>query len=313
MIDKNEVGENVIDVIIVNYNASQYLQSLLDALISQEAKVKSRRLYFVVTVVDNASTDGSAAMVETRFPHVNLIQRETNDGYAAAVNEGVASTSNRVILLLNSDVLVTVDQLSALQRIWERLDFPAVLAPLHLEEDGFPQQTWGAFPTPQAELKRKRLEQGLNQREPWARREAMNEASRTREVDWVSGSCMLFPRLTLEEAGPWDQNFFLYFEDIDWCLRIKKKGLAIYHTPEVQVLHAHGASMEQDPESSEVEYRLSQCYFTIKHFGKWALLKLRLYLTLKQLGRFLLGGRSGFSRGTSWEILRNVWRNPMNQ
>ncbi|MDP8243761.1 MAG: glycosyltransferase family 2 protein [Candidatus Hinthialibacter antarcticus] len=303
----------MIDVIIVNYNASSYLQSLLDALLSKDALVKSRRLQISVTVVDNASSDGSASMVETRFPQAKLIQREANDGYAAAVNEGVAATDNRVILLLNSDVFVTIDQVAALQRIWERLDFPGVLAPLHLEEDDFPQQTWGGFPTPQAELKRKRLEQGLNQREPWARREAMNEASRTREVDWVSGSCMLFPRLTLEEAGPWDQNFFLYFEDIDWCLRVKEKGLSVFHTPEVRVVHAHGASMEQDPESSEIEYRLSQCYFTLKHFGGWALWKLRFYLTLKQLGRFLLGGRSGFSRGTSWEILRNLWRNPMNQ
>lgn len=303
----------MIDVIIVNYNASSYLQSLLDALLSKEAVVKSRRLHVRVTVVDNASTDGSASMVDTRFPKVNLIQRESNDGYAAAVNEGVAATDNRVILLLNSDVQISIDQVAALQRIWERLDFPALLAPLHLEEDGFPQQTWGAHPTPKAELKRKRLEQGLNQREPWARREAMNDASRTREVDWVSGSCMLFPRLTLEEVGPWDQNFFLYFEDIDWCLRIKEKGLSIFHTPEVRVIHAHGASMEQDPESSEVEYRLSQCYFTLKHFGPWALWKLRFYLTMKQLGRILIGGRSGFSRGTTWEILRNVWRNPMSQ
>ena len=297
----------------MNYNASSYLQSLLDALLSKEAQVKSRRLQVRVTVVDNASTDGSAAMVETRYPQANLVSRESNDGYAAAVNEGVAATNNRVILLMNSDVFITIDQVAALLRIWERLDFPAVAAPLHLEEDDFPQQTWGAVPTPRVEIKRKQLEQGLNRREPWARRAALNEASRTREVDWVSGSCMMFPRLTVTDAGPWDQNFFLYFEDIDWCMRVKAKGGAIFHTPEVRVVHAHGASMEQDPEGNEIEYRLSQCYFTLKHFGAWAFWKLRVYLTIKQLGRFSLGGRSGFSRGTSWEILRNLWRNPMSQ
>ncbi len=303
----------MIDIIIVNYNASEYLKPLLEALLDKNAQANNHRFQAAVTVVDNASTDGSVGMVEARFAQVNLIQRESNDGYAAAVNEGVAATNNREILLLNSDVLITLGQVAALRRIWERLDFPAVVAPLHIEDDGFPQQTWGALPTPQVELKRKKLEQGLSRREPWARREAMNLASRTREVDWASGSCLFFPRITLENAGPWDQNFFLFFEDIDWCLRVKESGGAIFHTPEVQVTHAHGASMNQDPEFSEIEYRASQCYFTLKHFGGWALMKLRLYLTLKQLGRLLIGGRSGFSRGASWEILRTVWRNPMNQ
>lgn len=301
----------MIDIIIINYNASTHLQALLESLLEREPAAQQRRLQFEVTVVDNASTDGSASMVEARFPRARLIARAANDGYAAAVNEGLAATGNRVILLLNSDVLLTHGDLAALQRIWERLEFPAVLAPLHLEEDGFPQLTWGARPAPRAELKRKRLQQGLAAREPWARNEALKQSSRTREVDWVSGSCMLFPRLTVEAAGPWDQNYFLYWEDIDWCLRVKEKGFQIFHTSEARVRHIHGASMQQDPEGSEVEYRLSQCYFTAKHFGTWALMKLRAYLSLKMAGRWLIGSRSGFSRGTSWEIFRNLWRNPM--
>lgn len=300
----------VIDILIINYNASQHLQTLLDALIRSPKQAASRHADFVITVVDNASTDDSASMIESRFPRVRLIKRENNDGYSAAVNEGIAATTNREILLLNSDIIITPNQLASLGRIWEREDFPGVLGPLHLEEDGFPQLTWGAFPTTKAERRRRRLERGLNRREPWARRQAMIEASRTREVDWLSGSCLFFSRSAARHIGPWDENFFLYFEDIDWCLRARDKGFRVTHTPEVQVKHIHGASMELDPDSSEIEYRASQCYFTRKRFGRWAFFKLRVYLTAKMLGRLFLGGWSGFSRGASWEILTNLWRTP---
>jgi len=300
----------VIDILIINYNCITYLKALLSELALKNPTVLSRRGQYAITVVDNQSTDGSAELVETQFPTVQLIARESNEGYAAAVNAGIAATRNREILLLNSDVLITPDAVASLARIWERLDFPGILAPLHLEEDGFPQLTWGVFPTPQAEARRRRLDRALADREPWAKEAVLAEACQTRPVDWVSGSCMFFARSTAESIGPWDTNFFLFFEDIDWCLRAKQKGYQIYHTSEARITHAHGASVNQDPETAEIEYRFSQCYFTKKHLGSWALFKLRLYLTMKQLGRWMAGSRSGFERSTSWLILRNTWKNP---
>lgn len=298
----------MLDILIINYNAIESLKALLESL--TKAQATPHRYCIHITVVDNASGDGSANLVETNFPSVRLIARETNDGYAAAVNDGLASTSQPVILLLNSDVLITPEKIASLYRIWERMEYPGILAPLHLEEDGFPQQTWGSYPTPANEARRKNLEAGLNAREEWARREAMKQASRTREVEWVSGSCMLFSRSLVKQIGPWDINFFLYFEDIDWCLRVRKEGISIIHTAEVTVKHGHGVSMDQEPDLAEIEYRSSQCYFTHKYFGRWTFWQLRLYLTAKMSWRFLLGGWSGFDRGVSWDILRVVWSNP---
>ncbi|MBI1389263.1 MAG: glycosyltransferase [bacterium] len=298
----------VIDVIIINYNASPHLQRLLGSLLNGAESIKSRPRRVSITVVDNASTDGSAGMVETRFPEVKLIARAENGGYSTAVNEGLSATRERLILLMNSDVDLTPDALFSLCRVWERLDFPALLAPLHLEDDGWPQLTWGERPIPAAEWRRRRLERGLALRETWARNEAARIAARTRLVDWVSGSCMLFPRLTVEDAGRWDENFFLYFEDIDWCLRILEHGGRIYHTPEVRVRHVHGASMKTERDATEIEYRLSQCYFTRKHFGALALWRLRGYLTMKMVWRLFWGGWSDFSRASSWRVLINTWK-----
>lgn len=300
----------MLDILIVNYNCSTHLQKLLETLLRSEEAIHSRRNRFMITVVDNNSSDTSAAMVESRFPEVKLIVRAENDGYAAAVNEGLSSTTNREILLLNSDILITPAAVSKLVRIWERLDYPGILGPLHLEEDQFPQLTWGSFPTLKAEKRRREIDLAARNREAWVKRELLAESCKTREVDWVSGSCMFFARGTANDIGPWDQNFFLYFEDIDWCLRAKEKGYKIFHTAEVQVIHAHGASVEQDPDESEIEYRRSQCYFTQKYFGWFALLRLRLYLSVKMLGRWIIGPRSGFERWVSWEIFREIWRKP---
>lgn len=297
----------MLDILIVNYNCVSYLQKLLDVLV-RENNVLSRRKNFAITVVDNHSQDGSATMVENQFPSINLIPNASNLGYAAAVNIGIASTKNREILLLNSDVYTTPAKITSMLRIWERLDFPGIVAPLHLEEDGFPQLTWGEYPTPQAEAKRRQLDRAAAEREFWVRQKLLADSCKTREVDWVSGSCMLFARSTIEDVGPWDQNFFLFFEDIDWCLRVKAKGYSIYHTSEVQIEHAHGASVDADPETAEIEYRQSQTYFTKKHLGSWNLFKLRCYLSSKQMGRWLIGSRSGFDRGVSYQIFRDLWR-----
>lgn len=300
----------MIDILIVNYNCISHLQTLLESLTNPDTAVSTRRTRYFITVVDNQSTDGSAAMVQAQFPNVQLIERTTNDGYSAAVNDGLAATKQKEILLLNSDILITPEAVAQLTRIWERLDFPGILAPLHLEDDGFPQLTWGDYPTPKAEARRRALERALSNREPSARQAILAECCQTRKVDWVSGSCLFFPRALAAAIGPWDSNFFLFFEDIDWCLRAKAAGYSIYHTAEIRVAHAHGASVDQDPEGAEIEYRRSQCYFTRKHFGRLSLLKLRFYLTFKQMGRWLIGGWSGFDRSTSWQIFRDVWRAP---
>ncbi len=300
----------MIDILIVNYNCVTYLQTLLDTLIHEKCAVISRRCEYEITVIDNHSSDGSASMVETQYPDIRLIPRASNDGYAAAVNEGLAATRNREILLLNSDVRITPQAVSALARIWERLEYPGIVAPLHFEEDGFPQLTWGNKPTLATEKRRQKLDAAARRRESWVKRELLAEGCRTRQVDWVSGSCMFFPRSTVEEVGPWDQNFFLFFEDIDWCLQARGKGLLIYHTSEVHVKHTHGASMDEDPDLAEMEYRRSQCYFTKKYYGGMNLFQLRLYLTAKQLKRWIQGRWSGFDRGTSYQILREVWRKP---
>ncbi len=299
----------MIDIIIINYNCREYLQLSLDSLIKNR-DYSNHFFNYRVTVVDNASADGSQTMVETQYPDVQFIACPENLGYSAAVNEGIASTEQSVILLMNSDVIMKPETVGGLYRVWKRLDFPGVIGPMHYEEDGYPQQTWGGFPDYAHEKKRQQLAYAARRRESWARRELLLQASRTREVTWVSGSCMMFSRTTAREIGPWDQNFFLFFEDIDWCLRANELGYSVYHTPEVRTTHVHGASVAADPETAEIEYRYSQMYFIRKHMGTLSFWEYRLYLTLKNLWRWFIGRWSGFERATSLEIIKETWKTP---
>ncbi|MDX9752535.1 MAG: glycosyltransferase family 2 protein [bacterium] len=300
----------MIDILIINYNTVLPLAALLDALTRWEKPIYSRRAEYQITVVDNGSLDGSVEMVAHRFPQVRILARPTNGGYAVAVNEGIAATKQSEILILNSDILIPPDAVARLVRIWERLDCHGIVAPLHLEEDNFPQLTWGVFPSWRAEWRRKRLERGLARRQEWARQAVLAECCATRQVDWVSGSCLFFPRTLAEAVGPWDPRFFLYFEDIDWCLRARRAGYAIYHTAEVQVRHCHGASMRSAPVRAELEYRRSQCYFTQKYYGRWRLRLIQVYLSGKLMGRWIRGKGSGFRRKDSWKIIKHLWRRP---
>jgi GT2 family glycosyltransferase len=299
----------VIDILIINYNCCQHLEQLLRSLTQNVQAVSSRRSHYTITVVDNSSEDESVNIVR-QFPSVRVIARASNDGYAAAVNEGVEQTNNQDILLLNSDIMITPAEVAGLARVRERLGFQGILGPLHLESDGFPQLTWGEHPTFRAEFKRRELEHGLRLKRTWARKIALAMSCRTRQVGWISGSCMFFDRITYRKTGRWDENFFLYFEDIDWCLRARHKDIPIYHTPEIRVQHVHGASMLSNPVRSEVEYRRSQVYFTQKHFGSRRRFQVQIYVTGKYLIRFLLGKLSGTDRRTSMQILREVWKKP---
>ncbi|HPA46524.1 MAG TPA: glycosyltransferase family 2 protein, partial [bacterium] len=120
------------------------------------------------------------------------------------------------------------------------LPHPGALGPLHRNSQGVPQQTFGKHPTLWNEWRRKCLEKNLRRGNARAATRFEKTCRGTREVAWVSGSCLLIAREALQAAGPWDEDYFLYFEDMDWCLRAQKAGYRVYHTGEVSVLHEHG-------------------------------------------------------------------------
>jgi N-acetylglucosaminyl-diphospho-decaprenol L-rhamnosyltransferase len=242
-------------IIIVNWNTADLLQDCLESLRAGEVRLDE------VWVVDNASTDDSVARVAQRFPAVHLIRNSANVGFAGANNQGIAASTGEYVLLLNSDTLVPPGTVASLVRFMSEHSRVGACGPRLLRPDGTPQPyAYGGDPT-LAYLLRRGLGRLLLGRSlhDWT-------TDRMLEVDWVSGACLLLRRAALEQVGLLDGQFFMYFEDNDLCLRLRRAGWLIYYAPGSAITHLGGQSLRRNP-PAQAAYQNSLRYFYAKHYG----------------------------------------------
>jgi GT2 family glycosyltransferase len=215
-------------IVVVSYNNWAVLRRCLDAV-----RPVARALAATLIVVDHASPDGSAAKVAAEFPDVRLLRRP-NNGFAAGVNAGVAATPASRVLLLNPDCIL--DGATALVRCLATLDEDPRIAAIScrvVDEDAKPNLPYRSFPT-----LRTYLAERLGARKEWER-PAGHEPF---DVDNITGAFFLLKREAWADVGPFDEGFFLYFEETDWCWRAKAAGWRIVHEPRAVVLHLGGQS-----------------------------------------------------------------------
>lgn len=226
-----------LSVVIVSFNAREALRDCLVGLAREAADLACETF-----VIDNASRDGSADLVETEFPQVHLLRSDTNLGFAAANNRVFPLARGRHIALLNPDA---VPQAGSLERAVARMDAePEVgLAGARLvAPDGSWQPSARSFPSALNDLL---VLSGLSSRFPRSR--FFGRADRTwadpaeaADVDWVPGAFSIIRRDVLQRVGDFDERFFLYYEEVDFCRRIKAAGYVIRYWPDVVVTHRGG-------------------------------------------------------------------------
>jgi N-acetylglucosaminyl-diphospho-decaprenol L-rhamnosyltransferase len=262
-------------IVIVNFNAREHLENCLTSLSAAPPATSHE-----IVVVDNASVDGSAALVRSRWPAVTLCEQPENRGFAAANNAGIRATAGELVLLLNNDTIVPP---GALDMLVARLDANravAVAGPRLIDGAGKPELSFGPMMTPLGELRQKTImslyTRGIRSGVAWVRR----ATSREHDVDWVSGACLLVRRPAAEAAGLLDERYFLYAEDVDFCAAIRAQGHRVLFTPAAEVVHLRGRSRATAPAASTLAYRKSHLAFYEKHHPGWVP-ALRLYLRLK--------------------------------
>jgi GT2 family glycosyltransferase len=258
-------------VIVVSYEARQDLRACL-------ASLGAGALPLEIVVVDNASTDGSAAMVRAEFPEARLLEPGRNVGFACASNLGLRATRAPYVLFLNPDAELGRGSVEALVRILDGRPDVAALGPRTRHRDGTIQVSFGAALTPLGEWRQRRLVAGVRarRRESLARAEAM--AARECEPGWLSASCLLARREALDAVGGFDEGFFLYEEDVDLCVRLRRAGWRLLFTPATEVVHGLGRSMERAPGRSRLEYHRSHLRYYGKHNGALATTLLRAWV-----------------------------------
>lgn len=263
-----------LDIIIVSYNTRDDLLRCLASIFAQPpAALES------VVVVDNASRDGSAGAVRTAWPDVHLLELDRNVGFAAANNRAIAATTAPLLLLLNSDAVVSP---GALDRLVNRLLATGAVAagPRLVDANGRPEISFGSHLSPMTELAQMWRMRLADSRSGIARRYVSNLVARERTVDWVSGACLLVRREAALAAGLFDERYFMYEEDVDLCAALRRAGGRILFTPDAQVTHLRGRSGQATPGPAKAHYDRSHLAFYEKHRPGWVPL-LRAWIRLR--------------------------------
>jgi GT2 family glycosyltransferase len=253
-----------LSVIIVNWNTRDDVGRCLHSL---EGAAPGLRVE--VVVVDNGSRDGSARLVARRFPWVRLLALRANLGFARGNNLALAHTTGRYRLLLNPDTLVHGDALAQLVAYADSQPRVGLLGPRLLNPDGSLQASCRRFPTVSALLFRNTPLGTLFPRNPWARSYLMesDDHEAPRDVDWLSGACLLARAEMIAEIGALDERFYMYVEDMDWCRRAHDAAWRVSYLPSAVVTHAVGRSSDQRPLAMLRAHHVSMWHYVRKHHG----------------------------------------------
>lgn len=254
-----------LSVVTVSYNTRELLRGCLASVFS----TLGSGLRHEVIVVDNSSADGSAAMIRDDYPHVRLLANAENVGFAAGSNQGIQESSGRYVILLNPDTAITPGALEKMVALMERQSDVGVVGPKLLYPDGRFQHSAFTFPTlPMIfldffPLNHRLANSRLNGRYPLA----LYEKGQPFPIDHPLGAALMVRRSVLEEVGLLDEGFFMYCEEIDWCLRIKRAGWKILCDPGVEIVHYVGRSTSQFREKMYVELHRSRYRLYEKHYA----------------------------------------------
>ncbi len=312
-----------LSVIIVSWNVRDLLRVCLASLPAGAAAIDEHPSLTVgVIVVDNASADGSAAMVADAFPDVQLIANRENRGFTGGNNQGLAVAHGRYVLFLNPDTVVSPGALSTMVAYMEAHPNVGALGPRLRYGDGSPQSSARRFPT---------LATALFESTPlawhwpdnrWARAYRMDDGGLqipgyklkvdnfqpstfqpASPVDWVVGAALLTRRAVLEQVGGFDEGYFMYSEELDWCRRAALAGWQTVYLPTAEIIHYEGKSSEQVVAARHIRFHRSRVRYFRKFHGRATAETVRLAVLgmfavewLLEAGKWLLGSRRELRR-----------------
>ena len=226
-----------------------------------------------IYVVDNNSTDGSQAAVKNGFADVKLIENETNTGFGYANNQALRIMQGRFAVLLNSDAVLKENSVKRLLAFMTTTPRAGIAGVQLLNDDGSRQNSIDNFPSSETEIFNKSIlrlffpgkypSKNMSYKDPI-------------EVDSVIGACMMVRKEAIGDVGVFDEDYFIFLEETDWCFRMNKKGWKVYHVPDAEVFHLSGHSKKRTPWRSQIEYYISLYKFFKKNRTQASYLTLRV-------------------------------------
>jgi GT2 family glycosyltransferase/lipopolysaccharide/colanic/teichoic acid biosynthesis glycosyltransferase len=228
-----------LSIIIITYNSRIPVERCLASLETNEPLCEHETI-----IIDNASADGTVEAIARRFPRVRIIANDENLGYSRAVNQGMQLSGGRAILIINPDVAVQAGSIDRLMEFMNAHPDAGIVGSKLVYPDGRLQHSCRSFYTMSALVLRRTLLGRLFPRAKPLRDHLLLDYDHEtpRKVDWLIGACMLVRREALSKVGLMDERFFLYFEDIDWCYRMKNHGWSVYYVPASVMVHTYERS-----------------------------------------------------------------------
>lgn len=261
-------GEIRFSVVIPHRNGKDTLMATLTALMRAIDPGRDE-----VILVDNGSQDDSPAHAAAAFPRLTILSNACNNGFGRACNQGIARAQGKFLLILNNDALVPPHALDEFAGQFETMFDAALLAPQLIGPDGEPQRSFGLFPDVRSEtgIGRKRRPTSADGDQPW-------------RVETVVGACMAVRREAIDQAGAFDEDFFFYFEETEWCHRLQRYGWGVWLLPNLKVVHGKGVSTRPLRRAAQVEMLRSRLLYYRKVFppvlaaslSLWRILRLAL-------------------------------------
>jgi len=282
-----------VSVVILNWNGSQLLPACLSALDAQTFRD------FEVIVVDNGSSDGSPEWLTAQYPAVRLIQNTTNLGFATANNQGMRAAQAPLIMLLNNDAYLAPDCLQNLFEAADRATWAGMFACKILQHDTSDRMDSAGIEVDRA---------GLAWNRGWG--DLTSQHTQSREVFGPSAAAALYRRTMLDQIGLLDDDFFIYYEDVDLAWRAQWVGLRCLYVPEAVVEHVHSATTRRGSPFKRRLLSRNKWWAIAKNYPfsqLWLYVPVMLLIDLVALVMSLIGERNLSALQGRWQAVRG-WR-----
>jgi len=252
-----------LSIIIVNYNTKTFLKNCINSILKN-----TKEINYEIIVSDNNSTDGSQDMVQTQFADVIFIANNDNLGFSRANNIGYIYSQGENLLFLNSDTLILDDSLEKMNKYLKVHPEVGIVGPKIFNSKGQPTRSYMRF------LDIRKLFLGSKYFRPLINTEkhklhfSWYDFDSIQKVPWISGACMMIKRHAFQQAGLFDEGYFLYLEDMDLCLQVTKIGYQVLYLPKAEITHYFGGSSQSNSNTLNSIHRNSIIYYFEKNFSR---------------------------------------------
>jgi len=300
-------GSVDLSIAIVSYNTSTLMLDCLKAVFESKAEIR-----FEVIVVDNNSKDETVDVIRRHYPTVQIIVNHENRGFSKGVNQALAISSGRYLLMLNSDAQV---RRQALDRMVSCLDDDPEIGAVGCKQwtgDGQLYQSCFPFPSLRDHLIHASFFRSCAPawQEALAAEQAI-DCTRSQDVDWINGACLMVRTDLLKSCGGLDEGYFMYFEDVALCQALHRLGFRVRHLADADIVHLIGKSGERDRATLNLVWEFSRIRYVERHFSPVNRFVMKAWIAVGAVVRLLRRSSVEGERQpveASWSVVRRLWQ-----